>query len=214
MAHVESACVRGRQIWTALAPPSEMGTAPRIPSTADSTEEFAVNTLSTPGVTTTSTPPPTHTLGPMHHPRRWGRVRHGVRPTAIAAVVTAAIAYRHHKPTGSDADFERRDRPRAGHLGHPRAGLGSRKRCPGWARLDNAYATAELEVKVKPADGTDPVAVLQGDINSLSNVATTGLTNVRDSSAPVPKPLQSGKSHRKPPSTTAPMGHHGWARPP
>jgi hypothetical protein len=50
-----------------------------------------MHALPTPGATT-STPPPSHTPAPRHHARRWGRVGHGVRPVAIAAAVTAAIA--------------------------------------------------------------------------------------------------------------------------
>jgi hypothetical protein len=152
-----------------------------------------VNTLSTPGVTTTSTPPSTHTPAPMNHPRHWRRVRDGARTTAIAAAVTAAIALTGttNRPAPTLTSTGAID------LGQgisvtPAQGWTVGNHAPGWVRLDNAYATAEMEVKVKPADGTDPVAVLQGDINNLSNVSTTGLTNVRDSSAPVPKPLQSG----------------------
>ncbi len=52
--------------------------------------------------------------------------------------------------------------------------------------LHNGFSTAEMEIKVKPSTGTDPVAVLQNDINNLSNVSTTGLTNVRDVGAPPP----------------------------
>jgi hypothetical protein len=62
---------------------------------------------------------------------------------------------------------------------------------PGWVTLHNAFSTAELEIKVKTASGTDPVAVLLGDISNLSNVSTTGLTNVRDLSAATIRPLQS-----------------------
>lgn len=61
----------------------------------------------------------------------------------------------------------------------------------GWVRLNNEFSTAELEIKVKPASGTDPAAALQGDINQLSNVTTTGLSNVGNLSAPTTKPLQS-----------------------
>ncbi len=46
----------------------------------------------TPGVTTTSAPPPSRTPTATQHPRRWGWVGRGVRPVAIAAAVTAAIA--------------------------------------------------------------------------------------------------------------------------
>ncbi len=128
----------------------------------------------------------------MHHPRRWGRVRHGVRPTAIAAAMTVAIALTGtiNRPAVTLTSTGAID------LGQgisvtPARGWTVGNHAPGWVRLDNAYATAEMEVKLKPAEGTDPVAVLQADINSLSTLSTTGLTNVRDSSAPVPKPLQS-----------------------
>jgi hypothetical protein len=116
-----------------------------------------------------------------------------VPPTAIAAAVTAAIALTGtiNRPAVTLTSTGAID------LGQgisitPAPGWAVGNHAPGWARLDNAYATAEMEIKVKPADGTDPVAVLQGDINGLSNVSTTGLTNVKDPSAPVPKPLQSG----------------------
>lgn len=61
---------------------------------------------------------------------------------------------------------------------------------PGWVTLHNTFATAEMEIKVKPADGTDAAATLQADIAQLSNVSTTGLTNVRDLSVPTSKPVQ------------------------
>ncbi|QUR69498.1 hypothetical protein F6B93_00715 [Mycobacterium spongiae] len=66
---------------------------------------------------------------------------------------------------------------------------------PGWVTLHNGFATAEMEIKVKPANGTDPVAVLQDDISQLSNVSTTGLTNVRDLGAPETEQLQSRNFH-------------------
>ncbi|BDB41167.1 hypothetical protein Mkiyose1665_59150 [Mycobacterium kiyosense] len=58
----------------------------------------------------------------------------------------------------------------------------------GWVSLHNAFSSAELEIRVKPAAGSDPVAALQSDIDQLSSVSTTGLTNVRDLSVPSPKP--------------------------
>jgi hypothetical protein len=58
--------------------------------------------------------------------------------------------------------------------------------------LHNAFSTAEMEIKVKPSNGTDPAAVLQNDVSHLSNVSTTGLTNVRDVSAPTAIPLGPG----------------------
>ena len=73
----------------------------------------------------------------------------------------------------------------------PAPELGNRRPGSGLGTLHHAYSTAEMEIKVKPASGTDPVAILQGDINNLSSLSTTGLTNVRDLSAPTSKPLQS-----------------------
>src|SRR5262249_52810108 len=61
---------------------------------------------------------------------------------------------------------------------------------PGWVILNNAFSTAELEIRVKPARGTDPVAALQNDISNLSGVSTTGLSNVRDLGAPNSGPVQ------------------------
>ncbi|OBJ47082.1 hypothetical protein A9W95_07490 [Mycobacterium sp. 1423905.2] len=62
---------------------------------------------------------------------------------------------------------------------------------PGWVTLHNDSSTAEMEIKVKPANGNDAIAVLQGDISRLSSLSTTGLTNVRDLGAPSGNPLQS-----------------------
>ncbi|QLL08793.1 hypothetical protein [Mycobacterium vicinigordonae] len=58
----------------------------------------------------------------------------------------------------------------------------------GWVSLHNATSSAEIEIRVKPANGSDPVALLQSDIDQLSSVSTTGLSNVRDLSVPSPKP--------------------------
>ena len=46
-----------------------------------------------------------------------------------------------------------------------------------------------MEIRAKSASGTDPVAVLQGDINNLG-ATVTGLTNVKNLTAPTTKPLQ------------------------
>jgi hypothetical protein len=55
--------------------------------------------------------------------------------------------------------------------------------------LHNGFSTASMEIRAKPASGTDPVAVLQGDINNLG-VTVTGLINVKNLTAPTTKPLQ------------------------
>jgi hypothetical protein len=149
--------------------------------------------LSTPGATTTSMRPPSRTPAPTQHPRGWGWVGRGLRPVAIAAVATAAIALtatvsRSSTTLTAAGGIE---------LGPgisvtPAPGWTVGNEGPGWVTLHNFFSTAEMEIKIKPSNGTDPVAVLQGDINNLSNVSTTGLTNVRDLGAPTPIPLQAG----------------------
>jgi hypothetical protein len=118
---------------------------------------------------------------------RW--VRHGVRPIAVAAVVTAAIALgvNSGRPavtlTGIDVG--------PGISVEPAPGWTVGDQGAGWVTLHNVFASAEMEIKVKPASGSDAAALLQSDIANLSNVSTTGLTNVNNVSAPTTKPLQS-----------------------
>jgi len=152
-----------------------------------------MHVLSTTGATTTSKRPPSRTPAATQHPRGWGWLGRGVRPFAIAVIATAAIAL---TATGN--------RPAAtltaadgielapGISVTPAPGWTVGNQGPGWVTLHNAFSTAEMEIKVKPSNGTDPVAVLQGDINNLSNVSTTGLTNVRDLGAPNPIALGAG----------------------
>jgi hypothetical protein len=45
-----------------------------------------------------------------------------------------------------------------------------------------------MEIRAKPASGTDPVAVLQGDVNNLGGTVT-GLSNVNNLAPPVTKPV-------------------------
>lgn len=63
-------------------------------------------------------------------------------------------------------------------------------RGPNWVALNNADYSAQLRVTVKPADGTDAVAVLQADINQLTNTASAILSNVKQLSAPDTETLQ------------------------
>jgi hypothetical protein len=153
-----------------------------------------MHATSTSTATTTSTPPPSHTPASMHHPGCWGRFGHGIRAVAIAAALTAAIGLTGtiNRPAvtltaGDGIDIA------PGISVTPAPGWTVGNQGPGWVTLHNAFATAELEIKVKPAKGTDPVAVLQADINQLSGVSTTGLTNVSNLSAPTGGPVQSGK---------------------
>ncbi|KKC03402.1 hypothetical protein [Mycobacterium nebraskense] len=57
-------------------------------------------------------------------------------------------------------------------------------RGPNWVALSNADLSAQLRVTVKPAGGTDAVAVLQADKNQLVGNASAILGNVRDLSEP------------------------------
>lgn len=124
--------------------------------------------------------------------RHWRWVGHAVRPVAVAAVVTViALAGVSHRPAVRLAWAEGIDLA-PGISVTPAPGWVIENQGPGWVALHNAFATAELEIRVKPANGTDAAAVLQGDIRNLSNMSTTGLTNVRDLSASSVKPLPSG----------------------
>jgi hypothetical protein len=136
-----------------------------------------MHALATPGAATTSASPP----------RRWlGRA---MRHVAIVAAVTATLALAAiNRPAVALAGVG----VAPGVSVEPAPGWTVADQGPGWVRLVNGFASAEMEIKVKPARGTDPVAVLQADINNLSNVSTTGLTNVRDLGAPGSSPTQGG----------------------
>jgi hypothetical protein len=124
------------------------------------------------------------TSTPEHHPRR--RIGLGVRAVAVAATVTGAIAL-----TGTISqpavmltavDIA----PGVSVTPAPAWSVGTQG--PGWVVLHNGFSTAAMEIRAKPASGTDPVAVLQGDINNLG-VTVTGLTNVKNVTAPTTKPV-------------------------
>ncbi|SPM37336.1 hypothetical protein MRAB57_5179 [Mycobacterium rhizamassiliense] len=59
-----------------------------------------------------------------------------------------------------------------------------------WVALNNADTSAQMRVTVKPAGGTDPVAVLQADINQYTNGASAILGNVRNLTGPDAHPVQ------------------------
>ena len=113
--------------------------------------------LSTTRTKTTSAPPPSRTPAPTQHRWRWGRIRRGVRPVAVAAAVTVAIALtgtinRPAVALAADGGID---------LGQgisvtPAPGWTVGDQGPGWVTLHNAFSTAEMEIKVKPAKGTDP----------------------------------------------------------
>jgi hypothetical protein len=62
-------------------------------------------------------------------------------------------------------------------------------RGPDWVALNNPDGSAQLRVAVKPASGTDAVAVLQADMNQYTS--SSGLGDMTNLSAPNTQPLQS-----------------------
>ncbi len=62
-------------------------------------------------------------------------------------------------------------------------------RGPNWVALSNADTSAQLRVTVKPAGGTDVVAVLQADIDQLTSASSAILSNVRNLSEPATQSL-------------------------
>jgi hypothetical protein len=70
-------------------------------------------------------------------------------------------------------------------------------RGPDWVALYNADSSAQLQVTVRTADGTDVVAVLQGDIDQLTSKPSSDLANVRNLTAPIIKMLQGNNFQQK-----------------
>jgi hypothetical protein len=124
------------------------------------------------------------TSTPENRPRR--RIGLGVHAVTVAATVTGAIAL-----TGTISqpavlltavDIA----PGVSVTPAPAWSVGTQG--PGWVVLHNGFSTAAMEIRAKPASGTDPVAVLQGDVNNLG-VTVTGLSNVNNLAPPVTKPV-------------------------
>jgi hypothetical protein len=124
------------------------------------------------------------TATPENRPRR--RIGLGVHAVTVAATVTGAIAL-----TGTISqpavlltavDIA----PGVSVTPAPAWSVGTQG--PGWVVLHNGLSTAAMEIRAKPASGTDPVAVLQGDVNNLG-VTVTGLSNVNNLAPPVTKPV-------------------------
>ncbi|HEV7583480.1 MAG TPA: hypothetical protein VGO77_24325 [Mycobacterium sp.] len=70
-------------------------------------------------------------------------------------------------------------------------------RGPNWVALSNANSSAQLQVAVKPASGTDLVAMLQADINQLTGTPSAGLIDVKDLSAPITRTLDGPNFQRQ-----------------
>jgi hypothetical protein len=178
-----------------------------------------MHALSTPRATTTSMRPPSCAPAPTQHPRGWGWAGRGVRPVAIAVAATAAIVVTAavNQPAATLAAADGIELA-SGISVTPAPGWPVGNQGPGWVTLHNAFSTAETEIKVKPSNGTDPVNVLQDDISHLSNMSTTGLINVRDTSAPTAIPLQSGNFQQQASinfnadgsSRSGPLPVNGW----
>ncbi len=64
-----------------------------------------------------------------------------------------------------------------------------------WVALNNADGSAQTRVAVKQAGGTDVVAALQANMNQYA--ASSGLTNMRDLSAPITTTPQSARFQQK-----------------
>lgn len=133
-----------------------------------------------------------HTTASAHCRRPWARLGHLVRPVAVAAIALAIAA----AGTNSRAMVTLT----AGDVVNVGQGISVTlapgwavgRQGPGWVTLHNALGTAEMEIKLKPANGIDATAVLQGDIGQLNSLSTTGLTNVGNLGSPTAGPVQSG----------------------
>lgn len=150
-------------------------------------------TMQTPGVERTAQRLPTQAPATAHHHHWEWHHRGAVVVAAMLAIALYANTYRASVTLTTAGAID---------LGQgisvtPAPGWSVRDQGPGWVALRNTFATAEMEIKIKPADGTDAAAILQADIDQLSNVSTTGLTNVRDLSVPTSKPLQSAHFQRE-----------------
>jgi hypothetical protein len=71
----------------------------------------------------------------------------------------------------------------------PAPGWTIAKRGPDWVALANPDSSAQLQVAVEPASGTDLVGTLQADVGRLTGTPAAGLINVKDLSAPITKPV-------------------------
>ncbi len=127
-----------------------------------------------------STPPLTHTLRLLHRLRSFAAVNAAVILTAsvAAAIVLAASTPRTAQgvavalTAGDPVDIAQ------GISITPAPGWTLGTRGPDRVALHNGDTSAEMRVTVKPAGGTDVVAVLQGDINQYS--ASAGLSSVQN----------------------------------
>jgi hypothetical protein len=119
-----------------------------------------------------------------------GRIGRGVRPVAIVAAITAAIALTGTINRPAMALAEDAIGIAEGISVTPAQGWTPGHRGADWLALTNADASAQMRITVKPAGGTDAVAVLQADINQYTNSASGTLSDVRTLTGTDSKPLQ------------------------
>jgi hypothetical protein len=119
------------------------------------------------------------------------QIGRGVRPVAIVAAITAAIALTGSINRPPMALAEDAIGIAQGIAITPAPGWTLGNRGPDWVALNNPGGGAQMRVTVKPAGGTDAVAVLQADINQYTNSASAILSDVRTLTGTDSKPLQS-----------------------
>ncbi len=114
------------------------------------------------------------------------RFGHRLASLAIAGVVAAAIVLiaNINRPTVALTSADSVDIVPGVSI-TPAPGWTVADRGPNWVALSNANSSAQLQVAVKPASGTDLVGMLQADINQLSGTSAAGLINVKNLSAPI-----------------------------
>jgi hypothetical protein len=156
-------------------------------------------------------PPPPHTPPPAHYLGSGAQAGHRLGPIAIAAavvvvVLTAAVTAANLLPSTANGPKPPPMLPSSRAVAltsadaidiaqgisiTPAPGWTLGNRGPNWVALNNADTSAQMRITVKPAGGTDVVAVLQADINQLTSTASAILGNVKNLSAPDTKTLQS-----------------------
>lgn len=120
------------------------------------------------------------------------RIGRGLRAVAIVAAVTAGIALTGaiNRPAMALAAKDAIGIAQ-GIAITPAPGWTLGNRGADWVALNNPGGGAQMRVTVKPAGGTDAVAVLQADIDQFTSSASAILSDVRNLTAPETKPLQS-----------------------
>lgn len=148
-------------------------------------------------------------MSPTHIPPFFGATRsvRGLRPAAVATVTAAVLL------TGATGPAEQRPRPSAPaavallaadpvEIAHgisitPAPGWTVGDRGPDWVALYNADSSAQMQVAVRTANGTDVVAVLQSDIDQLTGTPSSDLINLRNLTSPITKTLPGNNFQQK-----------------